>query len=163
MKYILLHISGSWPIRVRFLHPWADHDCEEKQNKQSTPLFLQCALLECVCVCVCVIPPPVAPTIVSTVCSNSSKCVSLSHPLSVLFLCFFPSLDLKTQLYHLRSKRLSNNVAHLLMIVSSPVSVNTYPAIPTSILGSLCTSSINDMWEKGKKIISFIVSIVRST
>jgi len=23
VKHILLHISGSWPIRVRFLHPWA--------------------------------------------------------------------------------------------------------------------------------------------
>ena len=25
VKHILLHISGSWPIRVRFLNPWAVH------------------------------------------------------------------------------------------------------------------------------------------
>ena len=32
MKHILLHISGSWPIRVRLLHPWADAHQNAKRN-----------------------------------------------------------------------------------------------------------------------------------
>jgi len=64
------------------------------KNKLSSPLFLRCALLECVCVCMYVCPHPSSLRPFHCVYSSLwqwQMCVSLFHPLSVLFLFFFGS------------------------------------------------------------------------
>jgi len=42
VKHILLHISGSWPIGVRLVHPWAERDPCRFSEKREPSRFSLC-------------------------------------------------------------------------------------------------------------------------
>jgi len=93
---------------------------KRKKNYKLHCFYSALYLNVCVCVCVSVstslLPSPL-PLFLQCTLIAANVCVSLFHPLSVLFL---NSLSLKTQPNHFRPKRLSQTVAHLHVVSSFP-------------------------------------------